>query len=38
VQVIGAHAADFVWRASGNTAVRYGESFMRVIPQVVEEL
>jgi 4-oxalomesaconate hydratase len=34
----GEQRGNHARRASGNTAVRYGESFMRVIPQVVEEL
>lgn len=35
LQVIGAHPA--ARRASGDQSVRYGESFQRVLPQVVEE-
>jgi 4-oxalomesaconate hydratase len=34
----GEQRGNHARRASGNTDVRYGESFMRVVPQVVEEL
>jgi 4-oxalomesaconate hydratase len=34
----GEQRGNHARRASGNQHVRYGESFMRVIPQVVEEL
>ena len=34
----GEQRGNHARRASGRTEVRYGESFMRVIPQVVEEL
>jgi 4-oxalomesaconate hydratase len=34
----GEQRANHARRASGKSEVRYGESFMRVLPQVVEEL
>ena len=34
----GEQRGNHARRASGNAAVRYGESFQRVIPQVVEQL
>src|SRR4051794_426880 len=34
----GEQRGNHARRASGNAAVRYGESFMRVLPQVVDEL
>jgi len=34
----GEQRGNHARRASGNAGVRYGESFMRVLPQVVEEL
>ena len=34
----GEQRGNHARRASGKSAVRYGESFMRVLPQVVEEL
>jgi 4-oxalomesaconate hydratase len=34
----GEHRGNHARRASGNTDVRYGESFQRVLPQVVDEL
>ena len=34
----GEQRGNHARRASGNAGVRYGESFMRVVPQVVEEL
>jgi 4-oxalomesaconate hydratase len=34
----GEQRGNHARRASGLAEVRYGESFMRVIPQVVEEL
>jgi 4-oxalomesaconate hydratase len=34
----GEHRGNHARRASGRQEVRYGESFMRVLPQVVEEL
>ena len=34
----GEQRGNHARRASGDAAVRYGESFMRVIPQVVDEL
>ena len=34
----GEQRGNHARRASGKSEVRYGESFMRVLPQVVEEL
>ena len=34
----GEQRGNHARRASGQSEVRYGESFMRVLPQVVEEL
>ena len=34
----GEQRGNHARRASGNAEVRYGESFMRILPQVVEEL
>ena len=34
----GEQRGNHARRASGDQDVRYGESFMRVVPQVVEEL
>ena len=34
----GEQRGNHARRASGRSEVRYGESFMRVLPQVVEEL
>ena len=34
----GEQRGNHARRASGDQGVRYGESFMRVVPQVVDEL
>ena len=38
VQTYDAQRGNHARRASGDPDVRYGESFQRVVPQVVDEL